>query len=158
MLSLGACIVGREEEGFYVEIAPITRAFQPEALAVAGFDLDALAVRGADPAEAMAAFDAWLARQVPEGRRPVFVARPLAFDWMFVAYYFHRFLGRNPFGHAGLDVRSFQMGLTFARPDEGGSEPEASLGRTLVLTHNALEDAIAQSRLFGELLARAART
>jgi hypothetical protein len=31
---------------------------------------------------------------------------------MFVNSYFHRFLGRNPFGHAALDMKAFFMGLT----------------------------------------------
>jgi DNA polymerase III epsilon subunit-like protein len=125
---------------------------------VAGFDLDDLAVRGTDPAEAMAAFDAWIARQAAGGQRPVFVAYPVAFDWMFVAYYFHRFLGRNPFGYAGLDVKSFYLGLTLGHIDAGGAELEPPLAGALALTHNALEDAVAQSRLFAQLLARGARS
>ena len=43
MLSLGACIVGASEQSFYVELKPITINYQPEALQVAGFDLDDLA-------------------------------------------------------------------------------------------------------------------
>ena len=103
----------------------------------------------------MAEFDGWVTRVTAPGHRPVFVAYPLAFDWMFVAYYFHRFLGRNPFGYAGLDVKSFHFGLTrslTAEDDSGELEP--SLAGTLDLTHHALEDAVAQGRLFEQLLAR----
>lgn len=158
MLSLGACVVGRVDDGFYVELRPVTMAFQPDALAVAGFDLDDLAVRGADPADAMAAFDAWVARATAPGHRPVFVAYPLPFDWMFVAYYFHRFLGRNPFGYAGLDVKSFHLGLTRgASGVDDSRELEPPLDGALDLMHNALEDAVAQARLFEQLLARRER-
>ncbi len=154
MLSLGACVVGETAQSFYVEIKPITRNFEPEALAVAGFDLDDLAQRGTDPTRAMRLFDEWLARVTPPGRTPVFVAYPLAFDWMFVAYYFHRFLHHNPFGFSGVDVKSFyigMMGTPWTTSSKQDMEPQ--FAADLPLTHNAREDAIAQAELFARLLA-----
>lgn len=153
MLSLGACIVGATEQSFYVELKPITPNFQPEALKVAGFDLDDLAVRGVEPAEAMELFAEWLARVIPAGQEPIFVGRPLAFDWMFVAYYFHRFLGRNPFGISGVDLRSFNfgmMGIAWSAAGLGAMESHFSLA--LPLTHNAREDAIVQAEVFARML------
>ncbi len=153
MLSLGACVVGEAEQSFYVELKPITRTSDPEALAVAGFDLDDLEQRGVDPARAMAQFEDWLMRVTPRGRPPVFVAYPLAFDWMFVAYYFHRFLHRNPFGISGVDLKSFyigMMGTPWATSGKRDMEPQ--FAADLPLTHNAREDAIAQAELFARLL------
>ena len=153
MLSLGACVVGATEQSFYVELKPITPNFQPEALAVAGFDLDDLARRGIEPARAMAQFEEWLAHVTPD-KSPVFVAYPLAFDWMFVAYYFHRFLHRNPFGISGVDVKSFyagMMGTPWTISSKHAMEPQFSAD--LPLTHNAREDAIVQGELFARLLA-----
>ena len=155
MLSLGACVVGETTENFYVEIKPITHNYQPEALAVAGFDLDDLTRRGVEPARAMAQFEEWLARVTPRGQQPIFVAYPLAFDWMFVAYYFHRFLDRNPFGISGVDVKSFyagMMGTLWTASSKEDMEPEFSAD--MPLTHNAREDAIVQGELFARLLAR----
>jgi DNA polymerase III epsilon subunit-like protein len=154
MLSLGACVVGDATRTFYVEIKPITFNFQSDALAVAGFDLDALARSGVEPVRALAQFDEWLAQVTPRDQQPVFVAYPLAFDWMFVSYYFHRFLHRNPFGISGVDVKSFyagMMGTPWMASGKLDMEPEFSAD--LPLTHNALEDAIAQANLFARLLA-----
>ena len=153
MLSLGACIVGASEQNFYVELKPITANYQPEALKVAGLDLDELAQRGAEPAHAMAQFADWLTRVTPAGQTPVFVAYPLAFDWMFVVYYFHRFLGRNPFGITGVDLKSCYFGMSGVPWSASGMRnmpPEFAAG--LPLTHNAREDAIAQGEVFARML------
>ena len=56
------------------------------------------------------ALEAWLARIVPAGSRPVFVALNAPFDWMFVADAFWRHLGRNPFGPSALDIKSLYLG------------------------------------------------
>jgi hypothetical protein len=41
MLSLGACVVGRRDEGFYAELKPLNSNAVPDALKVTGFDLAA---------------------------------------------------------------------------------------------------------------------
>ena len=43
------------------------------------------------------------------GRTPIFVGFNAPFDWMFVADYFWRYLGRNPFGISALDLKSYFM-------------------------------------------------
>src|SRR5438445_11543703 len=60
MLSLGACVVDRRDEAFYVELKPISPEFVPDALKVAGLDLDQLRRTGKEPAEAMIAFRKWV--------------------------------------------------------------------------------------------------
>jgi hypothetical protein len=112
MLSIGACVVGATDKTFYVELKPLTSKYDPTALAVAGFDLKTQMRKGMEPARAMQQFDAWLASVSAFDSPPIFCGYPLAFDWMFVAYYFHRFLGRNPFGYSGFDLKSFYMGIT----------------------------------------------
>jgi DNA polymerase III epsilon subunit-like protein len=150
MLSLGACVVGKTEEQFYVELKPIVDRRDAEAMRVNGFDHDDLQQRGTDPVQAMLAFESWIHRVTPDGYRPIFVAYPATFDWMFVAYYFHRFLARNPFGVTGLDLTSIRAGAVSATagPPWTVEELDRRLSADLPLTHNALEDAIAQSRLF----------
>lgn len=156
MLSLGACVVGKTDEQFYVELKPITRKQDAEAMRVNGLNHDDLEQRGTDPMQAMLAFESWLHHATPVGYRPIFVAYPATFDWMFVAYYFHRFLARNPFGVSGLDLTSMYagqvstaIGLTWTV-----DELEQRLAADLPLTHNALEDAMAQSAVFEQLLRR----
>ena len=153
MLSLGACVVGATDKIFYVELKPITHNFQPEAMSVCGLDLDELEKTGTLPEHAMSQFDLWLAQVTPDGEDPIFVAYPLAFDWMFVAYYFHRYLKYNPFGYSGLDVKSFYVGLTGA---DWSRVYQNAMGADMLeeldLTHHAREDAMAQAKLFARLL------
>lgn len=158
MLSLGACVVGATDQNFYVEFKPITRNYEPAAIAVAGFNLDDLEQRGVEPARAMAEFERWLARVAPRGHLPVFVAYPLAFDWMFVAYYFHRYLKRNPFGISGVDVKSYYAGMRGTSYTASGMpDMDPQFLASMPLTHNALEDAIVQAELFARLLAHRQR-
>ncbi len=115
LLSIGACLVADPEQSFYVELKPTTMNATEEALALTGFSLEALAGSGVPPEEAMQRFEAWLNEAGHTDKKPVFVAFNAAFDWMFVNSYFHRYLGRNPFGHAALDMKAFFMGLTGSR-------------------------------------------
>ena len=127
-------------------------------MAVHNLDLATLKRDGLPPAEAMKQFEAWLKAVVPAGALPVFVGFNAAFDWMFVADYFDRFLGRNPFGHTALDLKSYYMGLT------GGAWSDTTK-RALSerypdhphLTHNALQDAIDQAALFRRMRAERLR-
>ena len=157
LLSIGACLVADIRRTFYVELQPLNRNFTPEALAVSRLSLEELAKRGLPATEAMARLEGWLQSQSLSSRQPVFVAFNAPFDWMFVNDYFHRFLGRNPFGHAALDLKAFYMGLTGADWSETTMRLIAS--RYLSnrkLTHHALRDAQDQAELFRKMLAEAA--
>src|SRR5262245_53550135 len=111
MLSLGACVVGARDRRFYIELKPINARSEPAAINVTGFTLEGLAATATPPDAAMSAFAKWIGKLTPPGSRPIMVAYPVTFDWMFVAYYFHRFLGHNPFGVTGLDLNSFYAGM-----------------------------------------------
>jgi ribonuclease T len=153
LLAIGACLVADPQHTFYVELQPVSEDFTVEALAVSGLSLEELAERGLPPAEAMARFDAWLAATAPRDRQPIFVAFNAPFDWMFINDYFYRYLGRNPFGHAALDLKAFYMGLTGV-PWEKAAMRYAS-ARYLdqrELTHHALRDAQDQAELFHKML------
>ena len=115
LLSIGACLAFHPAHTFYVELQPDQPAAVPEALAISRLLLSELAERGQPPAEALVQVEAWIREQTPAGGRPVFVAFNAPFDWMFVADYFHRYLGRNPFGHNALDLKALYMGLTGTR-------------------------------------------
>lgn len=75
---------------------------------------------------------------------------------MFVSDYFHRYLGRNPFGHAALDMKAFYMGL------HGSSWKDTAMRNVEVdylegkgISHNALEDACDQAKIFSRLYLQA---
>ena len=86
--------------------------------------------------------------------KPVFVAYPAGFDFLFVYWYLIRFTGTSPFSHSALDMKTFAMALL-------GKEYRESTKRNMPRhwfddvphTHVALDDAIEQGRLFCNMLA-----
>jgi DNA polymerase III epsilon subunit-like protein len=168
LLSIGACIAqlpsDRAAAGagfvtFYCTLKPIEGAgSDPEALAVTGFSLDDLAQTGKRPEEAMLGFEQWVAAAAGSAK-PVFVGLNAPFDWSFINYYFHRFLGRNPFGFSALDIKSLYMGMMGgAWGDTKSSRMAEALGiEHGKLSHHALDDAQVQTELFIAICARSKR-
>lgn len=148
LLSIGACTLPEPRETFYVKLKPQSQKTDPRAMRVHKLVMDELLRTGKTPQAAMAAFADWLACALPDGRRPLFLGFNAPFDWMFVSDYFHRFLGRNPFGHSALDVKSFYMG--FMRVPWEKTRMAAITTRPL--RHDALEDALDQADLFLDIL------
>jgi ribonuclease T len=145
MLSLGACVVGKVDQTFYIEFKPISKQFQVEALEVSGLNRLGLERTGVDPIHALRSFESWV-KEIAGDTKPIFLANNAGFDWMFVCWYFWHFLGRNPFGHSSCDIRSYIMGA-FGNSWEESSLKKLpiSIGLSAALTHNALEDALAQA-------------
>lgn len=149
LLSIGACHVDEPERTFSCELKPLNRNADPKALEITGLSLDRLEEAGLSAQVAMERFDAWIAGCLSATDKPVFVGLNAPFDWSFVNYYFHRFIGRNPFGFAALDIKAYYMGATRCRWTETRS---SSMARTLRLRssgdHQALHDAQYQAELF----------
>ena len=153
LLSIGACLVTRPEDNFYVELQPTTHDSIPEALAVSGLSLESLAASGTPAERAMEDFATWAEAACADIGPPVFVGFNAPFDWMFVNDYFHRFIGRNPFGHAAVDIKSFYMGLAGVPWSETTmAKITAHYGEKKELTHHALQDARDQAALFRRML------
>ena len=74
------------EQTFYRELKPISDRFDQAALDVSGLDRDRLARDGAEPQAAMRDAARWVAEQAAAAgdARPVLVAYPVVFDWMFI--------------------------------------------------------------------------
>ncbi len=154
LLAIGACRVDAPADTpFYIELQPTSMQRVARAMQVSGLSLERLAAEGVPPQEAMARFAAWLRAVVPDGKEPIFVGHNAPFDWMFVADYFHRYLGTNPFGHSALDLKSLYMGVA-AVPFRDTSYPQiaARYGLPPSLSHNALADAQDQARLLAAIL------
>jgi DNA polymerase III epsilon subunit-like protein len=159
LLSIGACLVSNPEHNFYVELQPVNDNMLPEALEIHGLSLKELNRNGLPPGKAMAKLESWLKEVLPTGERPLFVAFNAPFDWMFVSDYFHRYLGHNPFGHTALDIKAFYMGFT------GSSWVETAMKNVSIdylegrkISHNALEDAVDQAKIFTQLYNHARNT
>ena len=82
MLSLGACVVGHEDNNdytFYIEIQPLSDNYLKEALEIAGLSMQELKIKGTAPNEDMKKFADWIAK-VSGDKKPIFVASHIAFE------------------------------------------------------------------------------
>ena len=149
MLSLGAVVVNDPHATFYAELRPINDRSVPGAMKVVGRTLEDFIQTGLNPKEVMTSFGGWIG-SVASARRPVFVGFNAVFDWTFVNFYFHQFLGANPFGIGGVDIKSYYMGLRGCTWEDSKSShiPKEFKGSSLHHTHNALDDALEQAELF----------
>jgi DNA polymerase III epsilon subunit-like protein len=109
MICFGAVIVEPElQRSFYGRLRPISEQWIPEALKVSGFSREE-ALSFDDPRDVMADFDRWLRDNA--GKRLFFVSDNNGFDWQFINWYFHHFLGKNPFGFSSQNLGSLYKGL-----------------------------------------------
>lgn len=114
MISFGAVVVDDAlDKTFYGKCFPISNSWIPEALAVSGFSREETE-KFDDPKEVMQKFANWIAEVVDKsGRnRPFFISDNNGFDWQFINWYFHHFLGQNPFGHSSTNLGSLYKGMT----------------------------------------------
>ncbi len=157
MLSLGACVVGQPDQAIYLELKPDSPRHDPEAVDVTGFDIEELASTGLAPLEAMRTFSAWIAQITGPEKKAIFVGLNAPFDWSFVNYYFHKYLGENPFGFSALDIKAFYMGaFNLQWKNTKSSQMSAKLLPQTTASHNALDDARYQGELFSLMLQRRA--
>ena len=151
LLSVGACVVGNTQKTFYMELQPLNDNADPTALKITGFDLAKLRLSGEEPRHAMTKFADWV-RTVSGTAKPVFVGFNAGFDWSFVNWYFHHFIGGNPFGFAPLDIKSYYMGRSGCRWEETkSSRIPTEFQPAKQGTHHALADALAQAEMFEKM-------
>ncbi len=109
MVCFGAVVV---EEGlnktFYGKLKPISENYIPEALAISGFSREETMSFG-NPADVMNDFEIWI-KENSKGR-PIFISDNNGFDWMFICWYFHHFIKRNPFGYSSRRISDLYCGL-----------------------------------------------
>jgi hypothetical protein len=103
------------------------------------------------PESAMRRYVDWL-KALPG--KPVFVAYPAGFDFLFVYWYLIRFAGESPFSFSALDMKTYAMALLKSEYREA---VKRNMPRhwfdPLPHTHVALDDAIEQGALFCNMLA-----
>ena len=110
MISFGAVLVTPGlDQTFYGQLKPISEKFVPEALAVSGHSREQT-LNFDEPVKVMEQFAGWI-REVSRDQ-PILISDNNGFDWMFICWYFHHFLGRNPFGHSSQNLGSLYKGLT----------------------------------------------
>lgn len=97
--------------------------------------------------ETFEAFDAWLTEV---GGTPVFVSDNPAYDYQFINYYFHLYLGRNPFGHSARRISDFYAGLT----RRWSNTQEWKRLRRTEHDHHPVHDAMGNVEAFEEICRR----
>jgi hypothetical protein len=109
MISFGAVLVDENlNKSFYGKLKQISEKWIPEALAVSGHTRDET-LEFEEPKVVMEKFVEWI-KQNSKGQA-VFISDNNGFDWMFVCWYFHHFLDKNPFGHSSQNLGSLYKGL-----------------------------------------------
>ena len=109
MVCFGAIVVEPElNRTFYGRLRPISEKWIPEALAISGISREEM-LGFDDPADVMQQFADWVEAE-SEGR-PMFISDNNGFDWQFINWYLHHFIGRNPFGHGSSNLGSLYKGL-----------------------------------------------
>jgi hypothetical protein len=109
MICFGAVIVDDTlSKTFYGKLRPISSKWVPEALAVSGFTREET-LRFPEAKLTMCEFESWLATHNQD--RPMFISDNNGFDYSFINWYFHHFLGRNPFGHSSTNLGSLYKGI-----------------------------------------------
>ncbi len=118
-------------------------ASHPEAWAACRADPEA-------PEPAMRRYLQWV-KGLPG--RPVFVAYPAGFDFLFVYWYLIRFAGESPFSHSALDIKTYAMAMLGKPYRESTKRNMPSRWfDDMPHTHIALDDALEQGALFCNML------
>lgn len=109
MVCFGAVIVEPTlSKTFYGKTKPISNEWNPEALAVSGFSREQH-LEFDSPRAVMLQFESWiLANSIG---KPIFITDNPAYDWSFINYYFHYYLGRNPFGFSARRIGDLYCGM-----------------------------------------------
>jgi hypothetical protein len=109
MVSFGAVLVDPAlDKVFFGQLRPIAERYIPEALAVSGYTREET-LTFADPVQVMTDFKQWIVEVSTD--KPIFISDNNGFDWMFICWYFHHFIGENPFGYSSQNLGSLYKGL-----------------------------------------------
>lgn len=109
MISFGAILVTESlDKTFYGRLKPISDKYIADALTISGHTREET-FSFEDPKKVMSNFDNWIKSVCHD--KPIFISDNNGFDWMFICWYFHHFLGSNPFGHSSQNLGSLYKGL-----------------------------------------------
>lgn len=145
LIEIGAVVVDEKlDKKFHVKLKPISDKFIPEALAVFNSTREqTLAYE--DPIQTMTKFKEWI-DSVSTDKRLLFISDNNGFDYMFVCWYFHHFLGENPFGHSSTNLGSLYKGLV------KDTFQNFKHMRKTFHDHNPLNDALGNAEAFLQII------
>lgn len=85
---------------FYGKMKPLTEHYTSEALAISGFTRQEHE-QFELPKQVMQKFNKWIEKTQ---KRPILISDNNQFDGAWINYYFHTFLGKNPFGFSSKRI------------------------------------------------------
>jgi hypothetical protein len=100
------------------------------------------------PEASMLRFEKWILENSSESDTPAFVSDNNGFDWQFINYYFHTYIGHNPFGFSSRRIGDLYAGLVKNMSDQSG-------WRKLVKTthtHHPVDDAVGHAEALLEMI------
>ena len=136
MVCFGAVIVEPTlSKTFYGQIRPISQSWKEDALAISGFTREQH-LNFDSPRKVMQEFADWI-KENSVGK-PTFISDNPAFDWQWINWYFHRYLGENPFGFSARRIGDLYCGMKM----DGSLNAEwKRLYRKTKHTHHPVDDA-----------------
>ena len=109
MISIGAIVVEPSlSKTFYRQLKPISEKWIPEALAISGFSREET-MKFDEPLHVMHDFGEWV-KQVSD-KQSIFMADNPGFDFAWINWYFHHFVGKNPFGWSSRRIGDIYCGM-----------------------------------------------
>lgn len=133
MVCFGAVIVEPSLScTFYGQILPISKLWNPEALAISGFTREEHEQFDA-PKEVMIRFRDWI-KENSKGR-PILISDNNGYDASWINYYFLKYVGENPFGYSSRRIGDLYCGLV------KDSRAKWKHLRDTRHTHNPVDDA-----------------
>jgi len=135
----------QENNTFYRTLKPISEDWDPESLSISGLTREDCVKNGSDPEKVMKEFARWVEKFKKDGKVK-FISDNNGFDWSFINYYFHKFVGDNPFGHSSRRIGDIYSGFC--------KDLDAKYTHLVKTkhTHHPLDDAMGDAEAFVEIL------
>ena len=147
LIEIGAVAILKDKSfsTFHINIAPINNNFDPGALEAIGLtmeDINSKERNNAEPKQAMEEFRKWILDLTCQNKyRPTFFSDNNGYDFAWINYYFHYYLGSNPFGFSSRRIGDIWAGLV-----KDVHKPWKQL-RDSPHDHNSLHDAIGNAEV-----------
>ena len=110
MVCFGAVVVEPTlKKTFYGKVKPISDLWIPEALAISGFSREEHLTFD-EPKKVMLEFKNWISEN--SKGHPIFIADNNGFDFAWINFYFHYFIGENPFGFSSRRISDIWCGYS----------------------------------------------
>jgi 3' exoribonuclease, RNase T-like len=146
MVCFGAVLVTDNDlsQTFYGKTRPISPEWNPESLAISGFSREQHEAFD-DPQAVLKTFVEWV--DATSKGRPIFVSDNPAYDWQWINYYCHYYIGRNPFGYSARRIGDLYAGF---QKDAQKSLEWRKYKRTKH-SHNPVDDALGNAEALQEI-------